>query len=244
MAGAWGCWVVHGSSGLSAPALRSKGLDTRHYVIRHHFDRAPRMLLRHPWLHDLFLSLTNSPTNYVDLGDDPTSDAIGQRLRLDELDVCFHKLGFIIKSGTLSGSRLGIINDHWGLLPYVRGRSTVEWSLLHGIPVAATLHLVDPGIDTGRLIVAWSYEKQTEYALSVADVRKAVRRDGSRRALVALLRLLATEGFTLTNATNVGATYYSMHPALVRYLEATVLPSRRKMAMRAPPTTRVAPTQL
>lgn len=212
------------------PTLREHNLEPRCYVVRQHADRWPRWLLQHPTIHRIFLRLTRSPTDFVDLGDDPASFGIGKRLSTDGIEVSFHKLGFIIKRGTLGGSRLGIINDHWALLPHVRGRSTIEWSLLHGIPVAATTHLVDIGIDTGRLIGAWSYELQTLSARSVNAVRAVVKRDSVRRAAASILSLLATDGRTIENPDTTGATYFSMHPTLVRHVEQVVLPARRARA--------------
>ena len=49
-------------------------------------------------------------------------------------------------------ARLGVINVHPGLLPWVRGCGVVGRAVLDGIPVGATAHYVDAGIDTGRIV--------------------------------------------------------------------------------------------
>lgn len=47
-----------------------------------------------------------------------------------------------------------VLNIHLGLSPYYRGSGTNFWPLVNGEPeqVGATIHFVDPGIDTGRII--------------------------------------------------------------------------------------------
>lgn len=54
----------------------------------------------------------------------------------------------------LQQGRLGIINLHGGLSPEYRGADCTFWALYNGEPekVGCTLHYIDAGIDTGRLI--------------------------------------------------------------------------------------------
>jgi methionyl-tRNA formyltransferase len=47
----------------------------------------------------------------------------------------------------------GTVNAHPGLLPWLRGSSSVAWALYRDLPVGVTTHLVDRGIDTGTLIL-------------------------------------------------------------------------------------------
>lgn len=44
------------------------------------------------------------------------------------------------------------LNAHPGLLPWVRGVCPLEHALLRGVPLGATVHAVDEGIDTGPII--------------------------------------------------------------------------------------------
>ena len=46
---------------------------------------------------------------------------------------------------------LGTLNAHPGLLPAYRGVDVVAWAILRGDPVGVTVHLADPGIDTGMI---------------------------------------------------------------------------------------------
>lgn len=60
----------------------------------------------------------------------------------------------LIRGELLRQGRLGIINLHGGLSPEYRGADCTFWALYNGEPekVGCTLHYIDAGIDTGRLI--------------------------------------------------------------------------------------------
>jgi len=60
----------------------------------------------------------------------------------------------LIRGDLLKEGRLGIINLHGGLSPEYRGADCTFWALYNGEPqkVGCTLHYIDAGIDTGRLI--------------------------------------------------------------------------------------------
>ncbi|HEU4437618.1 MAG TPA: formyl transferase [Methylomirabilota bacterium] len=60
----------------------------------------------------------------------------------------------LIRGELLEQGRIGIINLHGGLSPEYRGADCTFWALYNGEPekVGCTLHFIDAGIDTGRLI--------------------------------------------------------------------------------------------
>lgn len=60
----------------------------------------------------------------------------------------------LIRGELLNQGRLGIVNLHGGLSPEYRGADCTFWALYNGEPekVGCTLHFIDAGIDTGRLI--------------------------------------------------------------------------------------------
>jgi methionyl-tRNA formyltransferase len=66
----------------------------------------------------------------------------------------------LIRGPLLSQGRLGIVNLHGGLSPEYRGADCTFWALHNGEPdkVGCTLHFIDSGIDTGRLIAHVSPE--------------------------------------------------------------------------------------
>lgn len=57
----------------------------------------------------------------------------------------------ILKEDIIRRFHLGILNFHPGDLPEYRGCSAPEWQLLDGKPIICTCHLVDAGIDTGKI---------------------------------------------------------------------------------------------
>lgn len=66
----------------------------------------------------------------------------------------------LIRGELLNEGRLGILNLHGGLSPEYRGADCTFWALHNGEPdkVGCTLHYIDAGIDTGRLIAHISPE--------------------------------------------------------------------------------------
>jgi methionyl-tRNA formyltransferase len=60
----------------------------------------------------------------------------------------------IIKPGILGTPKRATVNAHPGLLPRLRGSSSVGWALYKDLPEGATAHFIDPGIDTGDIIVS------------------------------------------------------------------------------------------
>jgi len=59
----------------------------------------------------------------------------------------------IIKQPILEIPRRATVNAHPGLLPLLRGSASVGWALYKDFPQGATAHFIDPGIDTGDIIV-------------------------------------------------------------------------------------------
>lgn len=68
-------------------------------------------------------------------------------------EVAIYTGGGIVRKALLDALPGGILNAHLGLLPRVRGMSSPEWSLLLGVPLGVTIHLMDTGIDTGPVLL-------------------------------------------------------------------------------------------
>lgn len=68
-------------------------------------------------------------------------------------DALIYTGGGILRRRVIEATRGGVLNMHAGLLPEVRGMSCPEWSLLQGIPLGATVHLIDTGVDTGAILI-------------------------------------------------------------------------------------------
>ena len=59
----------------------------------------------------------------------------------------------ILRPPVLAIPTKGTINAHPGLLPQLRGSSSVGWALYKDLPVGSTVHYVDAGIDTGPILL-------------------------------------------------------------------------------------------
>src|SRR6266849_2305071 len=59
----------------------------------------------------------------------------------------------IIKAHILEIPRIGTVNAHTGWLPNYRGRNANLWAFLEGGPTGITTHFVDPGVDTGHMLI-------------------------------------------------------------------------------------------
>jgi hypothetical protein len=60
--------------------------------------------------------------------------------------------GALIRPSVIGAARLGVLNAHPALLPWVRGCGVMGHSLASGVALGATVHLVDAGIDTGAIV--------------------------------------------------------------------------------------------
>jgi methionyl-tRNA formyltransferase len=60
----------------------------------------------------------------------------------------------LIRGDLLERGRVGLVNLHGGLSPHYRGADCTFWALYNGEPdqIGCTLHFIDRGIDTGRII--------------------------------------------------------------------------------------------
>ena len=96
--------------------------------------------------------------------------------------------GNLLRRELLQTPRLGVINVHLGLLPEIRGMSTVEWSLLKGVPAGITIHFMDSGIDTGPILARCQFAG-TEECDSLEDLRKRLIAFGVRQLLEVLRNL-------------------------------------------------------
>lgn len=61
--------------------------------------------------------------------------------------------GYILKPEVIQIFPHGCINLHAALLPYNGGWYTNVWPILDGTPAGATIHYIDPGVDSGDIIV-------------------------------------------------------------------------------------------
>lgn len=60
--------------------------------------------------------------------------------------------GGIIDAETIRLARIGVLNVHPGLLPWIRGVDVLRHAASRGVPMGVTAHFIDVGIDTGDVI--------------------------------------------------------------------------------------------
>jgi methionyl-tRNA formyltransferase len=81
------------------------------------------------------------------------NDFCGELLAADPPDLLVLGGTRIIRETILDVPRIATINAHPGLLPALRGSSSVGWALYKDLPVGASTHYVDTHIDEGDLIL-------------------------------------------------------------------------------------------
>lgn len=113
-----------------------------------------------------------------------SSRAIAQ-LRRWSPDAIVFAGGNILRQGVLGIPKLGVINVHLGLLPEIRGMSSPEWSLLQGVPVGVTIHYMDSGIDTGRILLRHAFP-DAALCHSLEDLRNRLIAFGVRQLIEVL----------------------------------------------------------
>jgi len=60
--------------------------------------------------------------------------------------------GGILSKETIASARVGVINAHPGLLPWIRGLDVIRHAVARRNPIGVTGHFIDEGIDTGDTI--------------------------------------------------------------------------------------------
>ena len=108
--------------------------------------------------------------------DDHNSGACRKLLKAFDPEVVVLGGTRIILPHILTLPRRGTVNAHPGLLPWLRGSSSVAWALYKDLPVGSTIHYVDRGIDTGaiiarrRLPIHWgmTYERIVRQTLTLS----------------------------------------------------------------------------
>jgi hypothetical protein len=102
----------------------------------------------------------------------------------------------IVSAATLAIPRMGTLNVHPALLPWVPGVAGFERSLQRGIPLGVTAHFVDRGVDTGPVI------HRELVPVTPRDTLASLKRKTDRLAEDVLIELVAeaARGGTLASA--------------------------------------------
>lgn len=145
-------------------------------------------------------------------------------------DIAVHAGAGILRSALLALPSLGTLNAHMGVLPRYRGMNVAEWAAFNGDPVGCTVHLIDRGIDTGRIICARVLD--VSGIGSIAALRACVD-EQQIELLGEVLRTILVSGDlppTRSQACSEGRQYFAMHSEVRATLEKELrdsIPRRR-----------------
>ncbi|HRI25355.1 MAG TPA: formyltransferase family protein [Ferruginibacter sp.] len=201
--------------------LKKEGHQVHQYFIPYHPNRYINRLLKFKLPVKLLSMLKGNFYTYKTLNYDPRDEQIGKELKKEKFDIGFHKLNLIIRENIFGSFRLGLLNDHWGYLPLMRGKSTIAYSLLLDVPVISTIHFINEGIDSGPIV---GYQMaQYSNAASADDVRGILKKKMPQR-VVAAIKFAGSNNFTSKeNNKEAGATFYEMHPWLNEHINSRIL---------------------
>ncbi len=202
-------------------ALKKEGHHVEQFFLPYHPNKKINSLLKLAFPVKLLSMLKGNFYSYKTLNYEHKDERIGKELRKGNFDIGFHKLNFIIRENIYGAFRMGLLNDHWGYLPFLRGKSTIAYSLLLDVPVTSTIHFVEQGIDSGA-IVGYQGTGHTK-ASSPEDVRDVLRKKMPERVLAAI-RYAGGENFTAKeNRKEAGLTFYEIHPWLNEHICSRIL---------------------
>jgi folate-dependent phosphoribosylglycinamide formyltransferase PurN len=138
-------------------------------------------------------------------------------------EVGLHGMGVIYRADVIDAFSRGILNAHIGSLPRYRGRSVMEWSILHGRDTGITTFFIDAGIDTGSPIVRWEAVRPAT-AASIDDAKKSLFDQDVRQYRLALEAIAEDPDCGVINDLENGRRYFVMS-ALFRSVVAEKLHS-------------------
>ena len=160
-------------------------------------------------------------TTYKTIEGNHTDQSVKSLLKDCNCDIAIQRMGLIIRENLINSFKYGILNDHWGLLPYFRGYSTPEYSVLHAVPIFSTIHFIDVGIDTGKIIDF--YRIDSRKFKNIDHVKRYLRKTKNDR-FCSTLQLIATQLENTNsiefqdNSAEAGLQYFKMHPSLVSHV--------------------------
>lgn len=123
----------------------------------------------------------------------------------------------IIRRLVLEVPKFATLNVHMGLLPAFRGKNVAEWSVYLDAQVGVTVHMVDPGVDTGAILCR--HEIDVSDCPSIAEMRSKVSFI-QHKVLAQCARSFADGKIVPeTQENQTGKQYFAMHPRLLRIVE-------------------------
>jgi len=85
--------------------------------------------------------------------DNINGDKLYKFIQKNNLDLIIYSGGGILRKKIIESTKKGVINAHSGYLPFFRGMNVIEWALLYNKRPQTSIHFIDSGIDTGKIIL-------------------------------------------------------------------------------------------
>ena len=184
----------------------TKGKRVDVIYVKYHPSKKLNTILNSPLIILIFKIIFGSSYKEVSIN----SKADLKTFKLSKLyDVGFHKLSFIIRDNIVACFNKGLINDHWGELPFLKGRSTLLYSKLFGKEPIITNHLIDKDIDSGKIICFTSLKNKNQKLNIVFGLYKRIYKS--------ILLLSANTFKEIDN--KPGIVFYEMHPWIINKMQ-------------------------
>lgn len=119
--------------------------------------------------------------------------------------------GGILKEPLINQMDGRILNAHQGPLPEIRGMNAAEWSILLDEKKVSTIHLINQGIDTGKII------KEIPYSVDENDDIESIRAKAIIKGIEGLIEVgskEALDGFNVRNNHSEYRQCYSLSNAM------------------------------
>jgi methionyl-tRNA formyltransferase len=124
--------------------------------------------------------------------------------------------GGLLRNRVLENSGAGVLNCHMGVLPQYRGMDVVEWALLEGNlhQVGATVHFMDPGVDTGDILQV--QQVSVEPGEGISHLRDRIEPLMVHLMVQTCIDYIGGKLKRMPQKFAEGRQYFVMHPRLMR----------------------------
>ncbi len=203
--------------------LAAMGHTPRIYFFTYETSPWKRRVKGNPALARLAFLVKGCRLPYTTIRNHYKDETIRGTLEVESLDLGVQRIPFIVKNHIIEPFRVGLLNGHLAALPFVRGRSSVEFSVLHGAPVGSTVHFVDEGVDTGPIVKSY-VRPWADYGCTTVETLKAAVTARTNDCFLDAVRLLSERRVApAPNPPERGLQYFTMHPDLTHYVESALL---------------------
>lgn len=188
--------------------------------VQFHSDRIRNIIVKSVLL-KRFLKIFFKSQRFTSFTKDNNCTELRNYLSNEKFDIGISRLGFIIKPELIDSINDNLLHSHNGVLPFFRGRSVLEYSILHGFPIGSTIHKISTKIDRGDILCFFEYKLKTEDS-SIQLIKKKLSKRFNKNILHILTNFSKENNF-YKNKESDGLTYWSIHPSIYNYIDKMIL---------------------